>query len=268
MSIFNFTNYRDYLRAYIKSRPKAGYGELSRIATHLKMNTTLLSQIFSGLRTFSTDHACELAEYLGLTDIETEYLYLMIEHSKAGTGKNKSYLKNRMALLKDESLNLSKRILREKDLTENEKAIFYSTWVYSALHLFCGTRENGVTLDEICDKIQCTRQKASEYMLFLINSGLCKEENERFSIRTLSTFIDNESPHLLKHHNNWRIKAIQKSDNISKKELMFTAQVSISEKDFDIIREQIIKGIEDILKTVKESGTENLAFLNIDWLKL
>jgi len=268
MSIFNYSNYRDYLRAYIKSRPKAGYGELSRLAAHLKINTTLLSQIFSGLRTFSTDHACELAEYLGLTNIETEYLYLMIEHSKAGTVKNKNYLEKKMALLKDESLNLSKRIQREKDLTENERAVFYSTWVYSALHLFCGTKQNGVTLDEICNKLLCSRQKASEYMHFLIKTGLCKVENDRFLIHTLSTFIDNDSPHLLKHHNNWRIKAIQKSDNISKNELMFTAQVSISEEDFDIIREQITKSIDDILKTVKSSGTETLAFLNIDWLKL
>lgn len=268
MSIYNYSNYRDYIRAYVKARPKAGYGELSRMAAHLNMNTTLLSQIFSGLRSFSTDHACELAEYLGLTEMETEYLYLMIEHGKAGTIKNKNYLKNKMNQIKEASLNLSTRIQREKDLSEEDRAIFYSSWIYSAIHLYSGTKKSGVTLDEVCEKIQCTRQKAMEYLIFLVRAGLCKEEKGYFSIHTMSTFIGNDSPHILKHHSNWRVKAIQKSDSISQRELMLTAQVSISEKDFDVIREKLTKCVEEIAQMVKESGSENLAFLNIDWLKL
>ncbi|OQW47298.1 MAG: hypothetical protein A4S09_16010 [Proteobacteria bacterium SG_bin7] len=87
----------DYLRFYVRSLPKSGHGELTRIANHLRISTTMLSQILSGQRAFNTDQAFELSEYLQLTDIETDYLYLLVEVEKAGTHKNKNYFKKNRA---------------------------------------------------------------------------------------------------------------------------------------------------------------------------
>ena len=80
-----------------------------------------------------------------------------------------------------------------------------------------------------------------------------------------STHVERGSPHLLKHHSNWRIKAIQASEKLSAQELMYSGQVSLSEKDFVILRTEMTKFIETFLKTVHESPAEEIACLNLDW---
>jgi hypothetical protein len=39
----------------------------------------------------------------------------------------------------------------------------------------------------------------------------------------------------------WRVKALQRAELLTDEELMFTAPLSISEKDFAYLREEIVK---------------------------
>jgi hypothetical protein len=41
-SIFEFTNYRDYLNNWITSQPNGGRGIKGRLAIHLKVSSTLI----------------------------------------------------------------------------------------------------------------------------------------------------------------------------------------------------------------------------------
>lgn len=265
MSIFEFSNYRDFIRGYVRNLGKAGHGELSKIASHLRISTTMLSQIMSGQRDFNTDHAYDLAEYLELTELETDYLYLLVEIERAGTHKNKSYLKKKLNQTKEESLKLSKRIQLEKSLNESERATFYSSWIYAAIHLFLGVDKRGVTIEEICQRFDLNRQKTSEILQFFLQTGLAKEKNGRYLTGVQSTFLEQGSPHLLRHHANWRVKAIQKSETLTPRELMFTAPISISKKDFDHLRERITQFLKELSDIVKKSEPEIVANLNLDW---
>ncbi len=265
MSIFEFSNYREFLRSYVRSLPKSGHGELTRIASHLRISTTMLSQILSGQRDFNTDQAFELSEYLQLTEIETDYLYLLVEVEKAGTHKNKSHFRKKIEAMKSESLKLSKRVQHEKSLTDNERSVFYSSWIYPAVHLFLGLDKRGVSLEEICERFSISRQKASDLVQFFLRTGLAKEERGKYFPGVQSTFIEQGSPHLIKHHSNWRVKAIEKSESIADEELMFTAPLSISKKDFTSVREKIAQFIKTLSEIVKESEAEDIATINIDW---
>ncbi|MNT19470.1 hypothetical protein D3C72_1547300 [compost metagenome] len=79
-----------------------------------------------------------------------------------------------------------------------------------------------------------------------------------------STHLEKGSPFLIKHHGNWRVEAIQKSEVLTDEEMMFTANVSLNKEDFLKIRETLVKTIQDVLKTVKDSPAEDVANLNID----
>jgi hypothetical protein len=100
---------------------------------------------------------------------------------------------------------------------------------------------------------------------FLISAGICEERMGRYLMGVQSTFVENGSPFLLKHHSNWRIKALQKSEAISDTEMMYTGQFSLSKKDFNRIRERLAELLKEINKTVKESKAEEIASLNLDW---
>lgn len=79
--------------------------------------------------------------------------------------------------------------------------------------------------------------------------------------------VPNESPLVVKHHTNWRLKAIQKMDKREQSELFFTAPMALSKKDFAIIREKFNVVIKETINIVKDSPSEELVCLNIDFFK-
>ncbi|HEX4923122.1 MAG TPA: TIGR02147 family protein [Bdellovibrionales bacterium] len=265
MSLFTFENYRAYLRAYIRQLPNKGRGELTRIAQHLRVNTTLLSQVLSGGRDFSQEQAFALSEYLGHSEVEKDYFALLIQAERAGTKALRQHLEKKLRALRQEASKLAVRIEYQRKLTDSERSIFYSSWIYSAVHLFTSTAEKGVTLEEIAARFGQPRARAAEITSFLTQAGLCAETLGRYSMGTQSTFVEQGSPHLLRHHANWRVKAIQKSESISENEMMYTGQVSLSAKDFEVVREQLAELLKDVMRRVKESPAENVACLNLDW---
>ncbi len=265
MTIFEFNDYRTYLRQYIRHLPRKGRGELSKIAQHLRVNTTLISQIMSGLREFNPEQALLLSEYLAHSEAETEYFSLLIQRERAGTVELRRHLDKKIVLLKNEALKLSKRISHEKKLTDQERAVFYSSWIYSAVHLFTSTREKGVTLDDIVARFGIKKNVAAEIVRFLVSAGLCIERSGTYTMGVQSTFVERGSPYVLKHYSNWRINAIRRSETLLDGELMYSGQFSISRSDFEKLREEITDFLKRANQLVKDSKAEDIANLNIDW---
>jgi uncharacterized protein (TIGR02147 family) len=263
--IFEFDDYRGFLKGYIAHRPKRGFGESKKMATHLAVSSTFFSQVLSGLKQFSLEQAAALSEYMGLTELESEYFYYLVSLDRAGTVKLKAFCRRKLSQIKDASLNLSKRVEFKKALSDEEKSVFYSNPLYSAVSLFTSTKDMGVTLDEIEERFEITRDKSSMMMAFFLETGLCVENNGRFRMGTQSTHVDSGSPHLAKHHANWRLRAIQAAENLDEKELMYTVNVSLSKADFEKLREEMVQYIQKFLETIYPSPAEDIACFNLDW---
>ena len=95
------------------------------------------------------------------------------------------------------------------------------------------------------------------------------EVNNTFSSGPVATHLEKKSPLLIKHHTNWRLKAIQVAETLSDEELMYTANFSVSKKDFHILREQLLQTVQKFLKIVGPSPAEEIAQFNIDlfWIR-
>lgn len=264
MSIFSYKDYRSYIRQYIRQLPKKGRGELSKIAGHLQINTTLLSQIMSGLREFTSEQAYALSHYLAHTELEAEYFSLMVQISKAGNTQYKQHLEKKLALIQNESLKLAKRINSTKNLSEENRSIFYSSWIYSAIHLYTSIHDEGVRLEDVVKRFGLTRNKAVEILQFLVGAGLCRYDNNLYSMSIANTFLEFGSPHLIKHHANWRVMSLQKSEKLTPEELMYSGQFSLSKKDFLELRELLTEFLKKANAIVKDSKAEDIANLNID----
>lgn len=265
MTIFEFDDYRAYLRHFIESLPKKGRGELKRIAEHLQVNTTLLSQILGGTRDFNPEQVYAISLYLQHTELEIEYFATLVQKERAGSHGLKEHLERKMKALRRDALKLGNRVVAEKTLSEENRAIFYSSWVYSAIHLFATIDSNGTSIEEIAKRFKLKRAKAVDIMQFLTRANLVDEVEGKYKTRVFSTFLPSGSPHLIKHHVNWRVKSIEKAESLAADEIMFSGQVSISKSDFSSIREQITKLIHDASMRVKNSDPDDLACLNIDW---
>jgi uncharacterized protein (TIGR02147 family) len=268
MSIFEFSDYRSFLRHYLSGLPKKGRGKAQELAKHLRVHPTVVSQIFSGLREFSEEQALEVGEFLELAPIEAKYFRLLVRIANAGTQKLKSSLNLELNAVKIESKSLLTRVRVEKSLTDSERATFYSSWLYSACRLYCSTKEMGRSLDEIAGKFGVSRVKVLGIMTFLASTGLATLENDRYGMGAQSTFVDRDSPFLPKHLSNWRIRALQSIDSLKDDELMYSGPVSLSRSDFNILRERLADLIKEFTKVVNHSPAEEVACLNIDFVRI
>ena len=267
--IFHHSNYRDYLREYLRALPKRGHGEASKIAKHLKLSSTYVSHVFSGHKVLTPEQAQALAEYLGLQGPEVDYFFYLVQKERAGTEKLKKFCDQKLTEIKKAGLKLVNRLETGKLMTDTEKSVFYSNALYSAIHLFTSTGKSGKAIEDIAERFELPRGKVAEILSFLVRTALVNEKDGRYTMGTQKTHLENGSPHLLRHHANWRMRALQASESLSDEELMYTVNVSLSREDFALLREQAVTFIQKFIKTVHASPADEIACMNLDffWIR-
>lgn len=266
-SIFNYASFSQFLQNEVEKNTHMKRGEKKHIAEYLNIHPTLLSQIFSGQRYFSEEQVFLLLEYMGLSDFEIDYILILHQIHTTGNKKYRERLLKKKEMLKNKSLDISERVEKDRILTDEEKSIFYSSWQYSAIRIFASL-EGGKSREEINERFDIDKKQVGEILEFLLKSGLCKLEKGKYHHQVGRTHLEKTSPYLKQHHANWRIKSIQKMDNFRDKDLTFTAPLSLSNKDFEVLREEMVLMIKKISDTVKDTEPEDVFCFNMDFFKV
>jgi uncharacterized protein (TIGR02147 family) len=267
VKIFGFEKYKAFVLKWIESLSGGGRGQLQRLAGHLSVHPTLMSQVLRGDKDFTAEQACKVAEFLGLNERESDYFLALVERDRAGNSALKAYWQRRIDSLHNESLEVSSRLLPAHKLTRNQQTEFYSTWEYSAVRLATsiGTLK---TIDKLSRRLGLSTRRCNEILEFLIESNLCVEKAGSYQMGPLRTHIRAESSLAGRHHLNWRIKGIESHSNLQKDELVFSAPLSISRADQPKVKEIMLEAIEAISNLVEKSSPEELSCLNIDWFNV
>lgn len=267
LNVFEFHDYREFVRGWIEHAKLMKRSSLSRLAEVAQVHSTFLSHVLSGAKDLSLEQAALIAVHLEFTSLEQDYFFTLIHLSRAGNPVLKKYWQAKKKEIEINRNKLSKRFDNHKTLTDEHRTTFFSSWVYSAF--FTATAiEGGQTLDQLAQRFSLSRIQAHEIITFLVKSGLCEDQKGVISIGQNHVHIRNDSPHVLKHHMNWRMKAFQKMDFREPSELFFTSPMSIAAKDFDILREKINGTIQELIAIAKDSNAEEVVCLNIDFFRL
>jgi uncharacterized protein (TIGR02147 family) len=266
MDLFSYSDYKLFVRDWVKSKPNRGRGQFRRMAIHLKVGTVLISQVFSGKRNLSQEQSFELCQLLGLSNLERRYFLFLVQKERAGTESLKNYLEDELTNIRAKAKQLKHRIVPGKTLTLEDAATFYSDWIYSGVRLATSVPEFS-DLEILSERFRISQKKLRKIAHFLISRGLCIEEKGKLRIGPRSTHIGADSPLISKHHMNWRIQAMSKLADANSDELFYTSPVSLSLKDISAIRKTLVELIESFSERVKNSGSDTLACLNIDWFR-
>lgn len=267
IKVFDCHNYREFLDKRLKEMPKKGYGKMSELSRFMGVHTTLVSQVLKGHKDLTTDQAILSSEFFGLNIFETEYFLLMVSMERAGVESSKNFYKQKLESMKTESRSIEKRVHSTKKLSEEQRAVFYSDWAYSAVRQSLAL-PSIESIEEIAKYLSLTNEKVKRCLDFLIQTGLCKVSGKRIIAGPSSTHVEASSPWVRVHHTNWRNKAIESLDSVASNEIHYTLPLTISKKDSEKIRKYIINYIEEVRKTVDSSPSEEFFCLNIDWFKL
>ena len=192
----------------IRSKDKSQQrGAFKNIAEYLGVHATLISQILSGTKDFSEEQIFSVCEYLGVAKLETHYLWILLQFERAGSLKLKIHYQQLKQELRKDSLQMSNRIQKKHELTETEKAVFYSSWVYSEIQV-ATTLNTKVDFKFLCEKFNLGQSRTREILDFLTQIKMIIESGGIFKPGTTATHLEKKSPFITKHHSNWRLKAM------------------------------------------------------------
>lgn len=262
--LFEATDFRPYVRAWATAR---GRGEYRKIAQALRMHTTLLSQILGGRKCLTEEQAVRLCEYLGLLPLETDFFLKLVQLERSGSESLTRLYRRQLQELRDQSYEAKSRVPEAKSMTEADRALFYSSWQFTLVRLMTSI-DRFQTPGSISDYLGLPVTRVREILEFLVSRGLCEAIGGRFRRTEKNTHIEARSPLAVRHHQNWRTRAIGLQEAMSPDDLAFTAPVSISRKDFQKIRGILLDAVAEISKKVEASPCEEVAYFGIDWIKL
>ena len=266
MNIFEYTAYRIYLKAWLERAKHEKTFNLSRLAEVANVHVTFLSQVILGAKHLSLEQAARLSLHFGHTRLERDYFFVLVHLDRAGTQVLKEYWLEKKTEIEGQKNKLSERFHKHHELTDQQRAIFYSSWLYVAIWA-CTSIDDGQSLNQVAERFGISRAKAEEILVFLVAAGICTEKRGKFRVGKAHVHVTNESPFVVKHHVNWRLKAMQMMDQRQEPELFFTGPMSLNKKDFASIREKLNILIKDVVSVVKETSPEELFCLNIDFFR-
>lgn len=265
-SIFDFSNYCAYLGDWIKAQGSRSYGLKGRIAQAIGVSSSLVSQVLKGEKTLTPDQTSDLSDFIGLTALEAEYLHLLVEFERAGNPRYREKLDQKLRLVQEQSRRLGNRVPRSKELTEEQKAIYYSSWLFTGVRNLTAIPGQG-SVEALSKHLHVEPAVINRVIRFLIENGLCKEEGGQITYGPASTHVDKESPFVNKHHQNWRFQAIQQMERKRDDDLFFSSPMSLSREAANDIRKLLPNVVQNVMKISGPSPSETVACLNIDWFE-
>ncbi len=266
MNLFEFQDYKEFIRSWISAQPKGGHGEYRRLAQALNVSTTMISQVFKSDKHLSMELANETIEYLQLSFEEGDYFLLLVEYARAGSFKLKERLLRQIQKKQELARSIKNLMKNEAELSEKSKSIFYSSWKYSAIRLLVDL-ENNKTVSEIADGLSLQKNHVQKILEFLIENKLVIKKNNNYMMGPARTHIPSDSPLVFRHHQNWRLRSVEIMTEGRESDLFFTAPMSLSEEVAFTVRQRLPKIIKEITDSVAPSKSETVRCLNIDWFQ-
>jgi len=265
-SIFQFEDYKDFFNHWVSTLPKQGHGEYRRVALALAVSTTMVSQVFRGDKELSLELACDLCEYLNLTEEETEYFLLLVEHRRAGSIKLKKRLQKQIKERREKAQKLENRLKKETEMSEEQRAVFYSSWMYSGVRILasCGGFNNA---ELIAQRLNLPRNQVQKILEFLLSHGLLVQKKDELHLGPTKTYIGSSNLLTVKHHQNWRLQAFNRMVQDDSKNLFYTGPMSLSHEAAELLRQEISNLLDQIFKVVPPTASETTRCLNIDWFE-
>jgi uncharacterized protein (TIGR02147 family) len=266
-SIYEFSDYKLYLNYKIQNAPSKGRGLKLKMAEFLSCQNTYISQVLNGDPNFSLEQAAKLNLFFEHTKDESKFFLLLVHHHRAGSAELKAFYYEEMEDLIIRNSDLKKRTNVKASLKNVDQEIYYSNWLYSAVHILVTIKEFQ-TLNAISKKLNINKENILTIIDFLIKTGLVVKTGSLYTSGNARIHLSKDSPQIQRHHTNWRLKAIQSLDINNPKNLHFSNVVSMSEKDVVRVREIFIKAIDEARKIIKESPEEKLQSIGIDFFEL
>jgi uncharacterized protein (TIGR02147 family) len=264
--VFSFDDYRLYLT---QALPVEGEqrGARGRLAKVLNCQSGFVSQVLHGRTQFALEHALKTSEFLGHDDSERSYFMLLVQVGRAGTVELENYYRAEAAHLVKKRTEIRNRIQAKESLSESDRQTYYSTWVYTALHMLLRT-EPHQTLRSAAERLRLPERTIKIAMDFLVDRKLAKRRGDQVIASPTRIHLSADSPLVAKHHINWRMRAMQSLDSPNEIDMHYSAIFSLSEEAATKIRKILLDSLTLAEPVIRDARDETVYALTLDWFRV
>lgn len=263
--IFDHLDYKVFLKELCATRAKGLRKAMAQVAN---CQTAYISQVLNGHNHLSLEQAHAIAHFLGLSKDETRCFILLLEIQRAGTPSLRSFFEEQLKELRQHHYTIKERIGISKTLSEQNQSIYYSSWHYAAVHMAV-TIPHLQTRGRLGKALRIPMRKLSEVLEWLCSVGLVAKDSEFYLPGTTELHLPKDSPLIHRHHANWRQQGmVQMHSDSAQDDLHYSSVSSLSLSDGQRIRGLITQAISDFVGIIKDSPSEQLVGINIDFFRL
>jgi uncharacterized protein (TIGR02147 family) len=267
-SLFQFKDYRDFLKEYIKLLPDKG--AKSTLSTILGCKPSYLSKILAKNAHLSIDHAGNLAEHLNFDDEATEYFLYLVLSLKSNVKSLKTFMSNRMNKINDIHNQIDDSLIGTS--TEGSTANYLAgRWYRSVIYDLLSMKELEGSAIKISKKLRLPESLINEVLGELKLLGLISGSSET------GFAIDNSIPHLNVFPSSsvqnsmlmqFRNLASMRIVEMEKTDIFFTGVYTLDSESIKKVRllvRDYIEGVSVINdNSSKESSSKEVFGINLD----
>lgn len=265
-SVFSYFEYKVYLDALFRMK-KGNRGLKSRLAVAAGIQPAYLSQVLHDKAHLSLEQAEAASRFLQHSEDEHEYFLLMIQRDRSGTFSLKKHFEKKLTEILQHRLQVAKRIEQQTTLDPTQQAIYYSSWLYAAIHMIVSLPHVN-TKEEIAQYLRADSSRVHDVLEFLLQHGLVIKDGNELKVGTARVFLGNSSKHILRHHANWRQQAIDSLDRETNRDLHYSSVFTISVNDAATIKDKLLEAIKANADVIKQSGEEELFAISVDFFSV
>ncbi len=265
--VFQYRDYKTYIRDWILEHPNRGHGMKVRLARAAGCQTSYLSQVLKGAPHLSGEQIESIAREMGLNDKETRYLYFLLLLARAGTTDLKKLISSELKAIEDDRKKLANRILEKVEIDPEVQALYFSSWVYAAVHLVA-TGRSIKEIPALANELGLSKAEFHRVVQDLKKMGVLTESAGKLKAGVVRIHLPSDSPHIVQHHTNWRLRALGDIGKRSKDAFHYSSVVTISKEDAEAIHARLLIEIESVRSIVEKSPEEKAYCFNLDFFRL
>lgn len=269
-NLFDFQDYKAYLRKLEQARPGKGRGFRAKMAEAMNCQRSFVTKILaSGSNAdLSLEQADKLNALLGHTKDEGSFFLLLVQYSRAGTESLRAHFRDQMKEILNRRLQASREMQSKNVLSPEDHMRYYSAWYYGAIRVAVSIPQLQ-TKETLCKRLGLPLATVASALEFLVSRGLVAQNGDHYTHSSQSqVLLSADHPMVSKHHSNWRSRALASLDREGSQDLHYSYVVTLSEHDALRIRSFLVETIQDVLKRAAPSKEETMYSLCLDYFEI
>ncbi len=262
-------NYRDLVDQYLghrnKRRPR---GAVQALAKAVGCHSTFIAQVLKERAQFSAEQGFEVCQFFQFNPDQQDYFLLLLARDRAANLKLKYYYQKKLDNLLEQQRDLKPAESSGLNTSGAYEAEYFGNWAYQTVHALTQITRTQ-TIAAIAKVVKLSHEDVKDVLKRLEIMGLVKYEKSTWQSTLNSLHLAKESRFIRQLHTTWKAKLISDIQTGAISEgTRFSGLVTVTEKDYQRIRNILVAAIGTIRKTVEASTSEEACILSIDCYKI